>query len=321
MRGLFVDSPLKTMAKSAPAAALFLTLILSSCAAPATAPLPYAGPVAAGTLAEPRNRESSGLAPSHRTPDLLWTHADSGGEPLLYGVAAGSGELRGKIRITGAANTDWEDLASFGMDGKAWLVVGDVGDNQARRPFVILHIVPEPDAVPPAPDAELEIAPAYTLRVVYEDGARDCESLAVDAREGAIYLLSKREPVPRLYRVPLAPSADPVTARFVGPVPHLPRPDALQRLLKTPTGAYRGNPCAMDFAPDGTAALVLTYGDTLLFPRAAGETWADALAKHPVVLAPHGLPQAEAACFSADDRVIFVTSEKSMPFLRYDHPR
>lgn len=319
MRGLSGASPLKTMAKSYGATAIFAALaLLASAAAPAPAPLPYSGPIEAATLAAPDHREVSGLAASRRTPGLLWVHNDSGGEPALYGVAADTGDRRGKIRLTGVANLDWEDIASFERDGKAWLVIGDVGDNSARRPTLLLHVLEEPPAAQLAPGRELALAPAYTLRVIFEDGARDCESVAVDAREGMIYLLSKREPVPRLYRLPLAPSKQLVAARRVGTVPHLPQPDIFQRLLKTPTGAYRGEPCALDFAPDGSAAIVLTYGDTLLFPRAAHETWAEALAKAPLVLGPHGLPQAEAACFSADGRAIYAASEESLQLLRYD---
>lgn len=319
MRGLFGGSPLKTMAKSYGATAILLAFAWVAAVAETAPPAPqFAGPVAAATLAEPRNREASGLAASRRTPGLLWTHNDSGGEPVLYAVSPDTGDLRGKVRIKGVANTDWEDIASFERDGQAWLVVGDVGDNFAQRPFILLHFIEEPAASALAPARETEIAPAYTLRVVYEDLARDCESLAVDARDGAVYLLSKREAVPRLYRLPLAPSRETVVARRIGTVPHLPQPDFFQRLFKKPTGAYRASPTAMDFAPDGSAALVLTYGDLLLFPRAAGESWADALAKPPVVLAPHDLPQAEGACFAADGRALFVASEESMTLLRYD---
>ncbi|MBI2514337.1 MAG: hypothetical protein HYV96_20380 [Opitutae bacterium] len=223
--------------------------------------------------------------------------------------------------MRGVTNVDWEDVASFERDGQAWLVVGDIGDNHASRPAILLHFVVEPDAAQLAPTKETEVVPAYTLRVVFEDLARDCESLAIDAREGAVYLLSKREPVPRLYRLPLGPSNSLVVARRVGTVPHLPQPDFLQRLLKTPGGRYRGEPTAMDFASDGSAAVVLTYGDTLLFPRAANESWAEALAKTPLVLAPHDLPQAEAACFSAAGNALYVASEESLRLLRYDRAR
>jgi hypothetical protein len=308
------------MAKSLRLAAIFAAFALAGFAAneTATTNLPFAGPIEAGTLSEPQNREASGLAASRRTPGLLWVHNDSGGEPVLYGIDANTGQSRGRVVVRGVTNTDWEDIASFEHDGAAWLVIGDVGDNTAKRSFILLHFVREPDANELSPARDTEISPAYTLRVAYEDLARDCESIAVDAREGAVYLLSKRDSVPRLYRVPLAPSKDLVIARRVGEVPELPQPDVLQRLLKIPTGAYRGEPTAMDFAADGSAAVVLTYGDTLLFPRAANETWAQALAKKPVILAPHDLPQAEAACFSADGRAIFLASEESMRLLRYD---
>jgi sugar lactone lactonase YvrE len=74
----------------------------------------------------------------------------------------------------------------------------------------------------------------------------------------------------------------------------------------------------MDFSADGSAAAVLTYGHVLLFPRKDGETWAAALAREPVRLPPHNLTQAEATCFSADGRAVYVASEKTRNLLRYD---
>ena len=44
----------------------------------------------------------------------------------------------------------------------------------------------------------------------------------------------------------------------------------------------------------------------------------EALAREPVRLAAHDLPQAEAACFSPDGKRIFVASESSRKLLRYD---
>lgn len=298
------------MAKSAAAAAALL--VLAACVSAPDQGAPFAGPNRIGALAEPANGEASGLGASRRFPGRLWIHADSGGAPDLHLLDA-DGAARGTVRLAGVPNVDWEDLAAFAWRGRGWLVVADVGDNNAVRKSVFLHFLEEPDPAAPGP-----VAPAFTLEVVYEDGPRDCESVAVDPVEGAVYLLSKREPVPRLYRVPLAPDAGKVTARRVGEVPHLPQPTELQRAVRIPTGAFRANPCAMDFAPDGSGAVVLTYGDTLYFPRAAGESWAAALARPPAVLGGHGLPQAEAAAFTADGRGILVCSERRPDLLRYD---
>lgn len=285
----------------------------------AAEPPPFAGPDASGSLPAGTKDETSGLAASRRSADLLWLLDDSGNAPLLHGFSR-DGAVRGRLQVGGVKNEDWEDLAAVELDGRAWLVVGDVGDNDAKRAGLAVHFVAEPapeELSPAAPRAE---RPAATLRLRFEDGARDCESIAVDPAERALYLLSKRDDVPRLYRVVLpAPLASgDFTARFVGLVPHLPKPTGAQSILKGHLGKRRAQPCAMDFAPDGSGAVVLTYGDVLWFPRRAGQPWAEALALPPVRLAEHNLPQAEAACFARDGSAIYVASESTRRLLRYD---
>ncbi len=316
VRSLSVFALLKTTPKSAFAALLGLLLALPGWAE--AAPV-YAGPVEAAQLAEPQNQETSGIAVSHRTPGLIWTHNDSGGEPVLFALNA-DGSLRGKVRVEGVTNYDWEEMTSFELDGKAWLLAADIGDNYAARKSCVLHLIAEPDAATLSPGQELLLRPEYSINFIYEDGARDAESLTVDVKERMVYVLSKREDTPRLYRLPLAPATAklPAAARFLTLVPHLPQPTALQRNVRMPTQGFLGWPTAMDFSHDGTLAVVLVYEQPLLFPRAAGETWADALARDPVKLAPNQFPQAEAVCFTADDRAILVGSEKTMQLLRYD---
>jgi hypothetical protein len=296
-------------------AALFAAIAAASHAAEPA----FSGPVVAGTLAAPPLNEASGLAASRRNPGVLWTHDDSGGQPMLHAVGV-DGASRGVLQIGGVKNEDWEDLAATELDGKAWLVIGDIGDNEAKRRHVRVHFVEEPAMAQLAVAGQLAARPVATLRLTYPDGPRDCESLAIDAGERALYLLSKRDPTPRLYRVALpSPLRDAeVTARFVGLVGHLPPPTAAQSQMKGPLGRHRAWPCAMDFAADGSAAVVITYGDTLVFPRRAGEAWADALGRVPLRLAPHDFPQAEAGCFTPDGRRIFVNSENSRTLLRYE---
>lgn len=309
--------PLKTTPNSILAAALAgLLLALPALAAG----LDFTGPVVAGQAAEPANRESSGLATSIRTPGLLWTHNDSGGEPVLFAFNADGGAARGRVRLAGVKNYDWEDLASFERDGRAWLLVADTGDNFARRKSAVLYVLEEPDSVQLKPGTDLVLPPAYSISYVYEDGARDCEAVAVDPREGMIYLLTKRDVPARLYRLPLQPATadQPAVARKVGEVPHLPQPDAGQRLVQMPRYALLGMPTAMDFSPDGTFAAVVLYSNVFIFPRGSAEFWPAALAKTPIALADHQLPQAEAVSVSRDGRHLFVTSEKTGQVLRYD---
>jgi len=279
----------------------------------------FTGPTEVGQLAAPPRNEASGLASSCRTTDLLWTHDDSGGRPVVYAVGV-DGALRGNLRVNGVQNIDWEDLASGELRGKPCLIIGDTGDNDAKRRSIALHLVEEPPTESLSPTTEVAVTPLASLQVIYEDGPRDCESIAFDAKEGAVYLLTKRDEVPRLYRVALPDElkSGNVRAHFVGFVPRLPQPSSMQRLVKGPMGKHRGWPTAMDFAADGSAAVVLTYGDVTWFERRSGESWADALGREPLVLAVHLLPQAEAICFSRDGAHIFVASELSHALVRYD---
>ena len=121
-----------------PLAAL-ASLLLSGCSPSA----PFSGPLRTGTV-PPVARESSGLAASRRDSGILWTHNDSGGQPVLYAIEA-TGARRGDLRIADLLNRDWEDLASFTLDGRSYLLIADVGDNASRRNDCALYIVAEPD--------------------------------------------------------------------------------------------------------------------------------------------------------------------------------
>ncbi len=277
----------------------------------------FIGPEEAGQLEAPPRLETSGLAASQRTPDLLWTHDDSGGAASLYAVTT-TGKFVGALHLRAVHNEDWEDIASYRRENKAWLLIGDVGDNDAKRPTVQLHVVEEPPRDQLKPDTELRVRPARTITLRYEDGPRDCESMAVDPIEGMIYLLTKRDDPPRLYRVPLAaPETGVQVARFVRKVPAVMGKSSIDTLIKKVVGKKFSWPTGMDFSANGRTAVVLTYGEPLVFARQAGESWADALGRAPVRLPFPNLPQAEAVCFSTDGRTIFVASETTRTFVRY----
>ena len=291
--------------------------LLFLCCAAAAEPV-FMGPFAAGSLEAPPKQESSGLAISRRAPDILWLHDDSGGAPVLYAVDT-SGRKRGALRITGVKNEDWEDLASFERQGKAWLLIADTGDNDAKRDSVRLHVVEEPASTRLVPSGEIQAAPAYSLRVRYEDGSRDCESVAVDPLEGAIYLLSKRDSPPRLYRVPLGASREKqVIARFVGFVPTLAGNTPIDSLFKHVAGKRAAWPTGFDISSDGRRAVVLTYAGPVVFARQGRESWAETFKREPMRLMFHGLPQAEGIAFSRDGRAIYVVSETTNALVRYD---
>lgn len=303
------------------AAGCCLGLVTASCS---TAPIAaqtgdWYGPTNAGTIEEPLINESSGLASSLRAADVYWTNNDSGGEPVLYAID-GTGRYLGSVRVAGAVNFDWEDCASFTLNGKAYLLAADVGDNYAKRDDCILYIIEEPDPAKLDPAHELTASPVWQIPVAYPGGPRDCENVAVDPVEGSIYLVSKRTKPPVVYRLPLMPSGDTVTplAELVGDLNGIPQPTGALAMLETTQGKYRASPCSFDIASDQRTAVVLTYGEVYIYEREPGETWGDAFARGGVQLSAHNLPQAEGVCFTTDNQTVLVSTEGTpAPLLRY----
>ncbi|MFZ4774067.1 MAG: hypothetical protein ACOYM3_01810 [Terrimicrobiaceae bacterium] len=251
------------------------------------------------------SRESSGLAPSKRSDDRLWVENDSGNGPDLF-LAGTDGSYVGTLHINHASNIDWEDLDSFVLDGKPFLLIADTGDNNARRESCQIYIVPEPAF--PVKGQILDAEPAWTIRFRYEDGPRDCEAVAVDPVEKKILLLGKRTNPPGIYELPLIPKnpGQIQTARKIGTV-------RVERPLNAPLSPYGNQPTGLSLSPDGSLAAILTYYSVFLFPRSKGESWADAFARPPERLAPHGQAQGEAITFSNDGRTINVLSEGLLP--------
>jgi len=305
------------------AGGLLAVLLLAGCVTPPVGRPPEPGTAAAARLEDARLTELSGLAPSHRRPGWYWGHNDSGHPPRLF-LFDETGAARGTVWLEDALHADWEDIASFSLDGVAWLAIGDVGDNRAVRHDTAIYLLPEPDPAAFATGRELRLRPTARLPVVYPEGARDVESLAVDPVEGVIFLISKRTVPAVVYTLPL--TVDPVAAAHTPPaaplVPlDLPQPGVAQRLIPAPAGPYGAQPTAMDLAPDGSGAVVLTYAEVWYYARAPDESWAEVFARRPLSLGPTELWQAEAVCFTLDGQHLIVSTEGAhAPLIRWPVP-
>jgi hypothetical protein len=247
-------------------------------------------------------KEASGMATSAVNDGLLWLLNDSGSPPELF-LTVSNGEKLGKVTVDGVRNTDWEDLASFTLDGKPYLLIADTGDNGSQRKECALHIVAEPAAPKEGTLLARKASVAWTIRFRYEDGPRDCEAVSVDVKAKRVLLLSKRTDPPMLYELPLKPSKGGLqTAKKIGQLgAALPN-----NFPPTPFGTQ---PTGMSIAPDGTMAAIVTYAGAFLFPRRGDESWAASFTREPVRLPGHGLRQAECIAFSRDGRAIRVSSE------------
>lgn len=274
-----------------------------------------------GMLAHTDLVETSGVAFSRREADLLWMINDGGHPAALYALGT-DGRDQGRIIVDGAHNTDWEDLAGFDLAGRAYLMIADVGDNQAVRATSRIYVVEEPTRLASGafPQA-VRLAWQFDFR--YEDGPRDCEGAAVDMQAERILLITKRTRPPQLYTLPLRPPSDikiPI-ARRVGEMPRLPPPTVQDRLVHPRLGTVFSQPTALDIRMDNRLAVVLTYKDAYLFPRAPEQAWATALAGSPLTVPLPALKQMEAACFDGRGDALYITTEqRPAPLLKVALP-
>jgi hypothetical protein len=283
---------------------------------------PYADAVFAGRVETRKLVESSGLALSRRNDDLLWSHNDSGRKPRLFAFGF-DGRDRGAVLVNAPQAVDWESLASFEKDGRAFLVVADTGDNMSWRRSAELLVIEEPllSGERFAADATAQVAWRIPFR--FEDGPRDCEALAIDPATNRALLLSKRTERPALYELSLEADteSDPEMriARRLGDVRGIPPPTRSDVEERRWLGRYASMPTGLDISADGRYAAVVTYKDAYLFARHAGEAWEAAFGRPPQRIPLPPLPQAEGVAFGPDRRGLFVTSEKRpTPLFRFD---
>ncbi|MBN1942929.1 MAG: hypothetical protein JW849_06510 [Phycisphaerae bacterium] len=258
----------------------------------AEAPVEYSRSEQLATLANRRISESSGLANSRLTPGAFWTHNDSGDSPRAFAFNRG-GEHLATLRIRDARAVDWEDMCSYELAGKSYLLLADVGDNNARRKTCTLYIVEEPTLDAAKRNADLSADAAVRVEFTYEDGPRDCESVAVDPTTKQILLVSKRGRVRYVYTLPI-PETTPSRPLVAKKIATLTIPDTT----------------AMDVSPDGRRAVVLTYLSAYEYTRRDGESWSQAFARPPRMLLIPLRRQGESICYGRDGKTLYLTSEQ-----------
>jgi endonuclease/exonuclease/phosphatase family metal-dependent hydrolase len=235
------------------------------------------------------------------------------GKPLLYAIDT-TGRSLGRVELRKSDNRDWEDLASFQLDGEPYLLIADVGDNDARYKKRTLYIAKEPRSDEDKTKVDWEID------FTYPDGPRDAESVAVDIENERVLVLSKRDIPPVLYELPLRADGDEtLTARWLGTIDSLPLPSRQDVQLASKTRNWHWQPVGMDISQDNRAAVIMTYRAVYYYLRKPGQDWFDALNAKPVRIGLGNFKDAEAVAFGDDARTVYVTGEGRHPrLLRID---
>jgi hypothetical protein len=278
-------------------------LLLGTLAAPAAAqPALRVELIDTAALAAPRLDESSGVAPSLRARGMLWIHNDSGDEPRLYATDAAGHDL-GSVRVAGARNVDWEDMAAATCPGGAapCLFVADIGDNTRRRRSVVIYQLEEPAPTAGPSDTSGVVSLRSATSLCYPDRPRDAEALVVEPAGTILIITKELAGRARVYRVPRRSAPQRTgqvdTLRFVGLLdlaPSVPR-------MRLVTGAA--------VSPDGATLVVRTYS-SLHFFRLHGTSLPTPLTPPGGLTIPVIEPQGEAVAFVGAD-VLVLASERA----------
>ncbi len=261
--------------------------------------------------------EISGIAASRRSDGVYWVHNDAPRPAELVALDM-HGKRRATVRIIGVRAIDWEDIASYTLDGKSWLLIGDIGDNAGMRKEYEILAIEEPALDAHATTSTVE--PAWRLRFRYADGAHNVEAMAVDVTTREILLLGKRSPNPGLYSLPLGPgSGTTMVAKKLGEVVAIPAPDGEALAARFPAARMGGSVTGMDIDAQARRAIVLTYRDIWLFTRGAKQSWSDAFVGTPQRFPLPLLAAAEAIGFDRSGTMIRVSGEgRPAPWLRFE---
>lgn len=288
---------------------IFLLFSLSSCSkveqtSPGNSfqePEPkFSPPIDLGEIKNEAINEASGLAASVKNVDALWTHNDSGAEPILFLINTRR-ESVASFYIEGITNRDWEDIAigPGPEDGETYIYIGDIGDNKAVHDTYKIYRIPEPEVEAGSSQAVDTIRQVDVIEFVYPDGKRDAETLLLDPETRDLYIISKRDDYEHIYSAAFPQrSSEVITLEKTGELPI-----RIGGKLEQIVGG--------DISADGSEILLKSYVQVFYWKRKnTGTSITELLQAEPVILPYMVEPQGEAIGFAADGSGYYTLSEK-----------
>jgi hypothetical protein len=255
-------------------------------------------------LRQPELVEASGMTLAYAPGLRYWAHNDSGHSSILFGLDQHM-RVQRRIRLP-VSLRDPEDMTRFEQAGQQYLLIADVGDNRARRPYVTLVWFREPQA---------DVVPkVQILEFRYPDGPRDVEAVSVDPQSGQLVLLSKRDAQPHLYRLDFLQGQ--TMADSLGRLSSLPPPSAEDLAADPRHGAYSSQPTGMSIHPTGRALVISTYARPYVYWRAPQQTWSQALEGPAHTIPMRRLEQTEAVTWDHTDAIILLSEGHPVPWAR-----
>ncbi|QHT66494.1 hypothetical protein GXP67_07400 [Rhodocytophaga rosea] len=237
--------------------------------------------------------ETSGLEASNA--NIIWSHNDSGGQPVLYGIDT-LGNLVRSITITNATNVDWEEIT---RDDNGNIYIGDFGNNDNNRQNLRIYKIPDPLTFSGNSVLAEVINFTYADQTAFPpaDAQKNFDMEAMVFFNDSLFLFSKNRTIPfdgftRLYKLPATPGT--FTASYVD-------------RFSTGNEPLLSQITAADISQDKKKLVLLSYGNLYCFSDFQGsQFFKGQLTK----LTFNGVTQKEGICF-VDNCRVYISDEEA----------
>ena len=259
-----------------------------------------------GTMKKKTMKEISGLAASRQTPGYLWAHGDENtGDNRKIIAIQPDGTLAMTVNITTPNTTrdDWEDIATGIYDGKNYVFIGAIGDNDlAFNDQYYIYYFEEP-----AISSGTQNVTVNTIRFGYPDNtAHNTETLMYDNVEKMFYIADKVDGVCHLYKLPFSTTYGTGVQR-------------LTEVCALGNGSKFKLANGGDITPDGHWMAIKNEEYILLWERQGAESLSATAQRNPMqVMAYQKEEQGESLAW-LNDSLFYTTSDskKDTPIYQY----
>lgn len=259
-----------------------------------------------GTMKKKTMKEISGLAASRQTPGYLWAHGDENtGDNRKIIAIQPDGTLAMTVNLT-TPNTDrddWEDIATGIYDGKNYVFIGAIGDNDLafNDQYYIFYFEE------PAISSGTQNVTVNTIRFGYPDNtAHNTETLMYDNVEQMFYIADKVDGVCHLYKLPFSTTYGTGVQR-------------LTEVCALGNGSKFKLANGGDITPDGHWMAIKNEEYILLWERQGAESLSATAQRNPMqVMAYQKEEQGESLAW-LNDSLFYTTSDskKDTPIYQY----
>lgn len=257
-----------------------------------------------GTQKKKVMKEISGMACSRVTPGYIWEHGDENIDSdrrILAIKPDGTQQMEVKVSTT-SDRDDWEDIATGIYDGKNYIFIGAIGDNDlVFKDKYYIYYFEEPEIT----SGSTTITASEIVFGYPDNKAHNTETLMYDNVEKMFYIATKVDGVCSLYSLPFKTNYS--------------SKQTLTKVCDLGNGSVFNLCTGGDITPDGNWMAIKNKEYILLWERQGSESLSETAKRLPVQIAAYQA-ELQGESLAWDDYTTFYTTsdqKKDVPIYKY----